>query len=43
MTAEEAQTAVTEASGEVSGGLIVFTLEDGREARGRPLKNWDSR
>ena len=33
MTAEEAQTAVTEASGKVSGGLIVFTLEDGREAR----------
>lgn len=33
MTVEEAQTAVTEASGEVSGGLIVFTLEDGREAR----------
>ena len=33
MTAEEAKTAVTEDAGQISGGLIVFTLEDGREAR----------
>ena len=46
MTAEEAKTAVTEDAGQISGGLIVFTLEDGREARatlkelGMTVKTW---
>lgn len=33
MTAEEAKAAVSENTGLISGELIVFTLEDGREAR----------
>ena len=33
MTAEEAESAVTAAADQVSGELIVFTLDDGREAR----------